>query len=136
MKIVRKERGERLHKKSNLSLIKNSAYRTVSGFPDMEFVDQHNVGVIGVVNMLKKPDFHFSHGGSLAGSFLILDIEAVSVDGVFGGEYYFDNELPDVFVFNRDMIEEDRGGFERKIIVGDKVDNLLGKLPVFDSVGA
>ena len=62
-------------------MIKNSAYRTVSGFPDMEFVDQHNVVVIGVVNMLEKPDFHFSHGGSPTGSFFVLDIEAVPVDG-------------------------------------------------------
>ena len=101
----------------------------------MEFVDQYNVGVVGV-NMLEKPDFHFSHGGSPTGSFFILDIEAVSVDGEFGGKYYFDNELPDVFVFNRDMIEENGGGFERKIIVSDEMNDFLGESPVFDGIWA
>ena len=100
----------------------------------MEFVDQYNVGVVGVVNMLEKPDFHFSHGGSPTGSFFVLDIKAVSVDGVFGGKNYFNNELPDVFVSDGDMIKEDRGGFKREIIVGDKMDNFLSKFPVFSSV--
>ena len=41
-----------------------------------------------------------------------------------------------MFFFNWDVIEEYGGGFERKIVIRDKVDDLLGELPVFDSIGA
>ena len=53
--------------------------------------------MVGVVDVFEKPDFHFSHGGSSTGSFFVLDVNAVSVDGVFGGKNYFNNELPNVF---------------------------------------
>ena len=41
-----------------------------------------------------------------------------------------------MLLFDWDVIEEYGGRLERKIIVGDEVDNLLGKLPVFDSIRA
>ena len=92
--------------------------------------------MVGVVDVFEKPDFHFSHGGSLTGSFFILDIKAVSVDGVFGGKNYFNNKLTNVFVSDGDMIKEDRGGFKREIVVGDKMNNFLSKSPVFDGIWA
>ena len=34
------------------------------------------------------------------------------------------------------MIKEDRGGFKREIVVGDKMNNFLSESPVFDSIWA
>ena len=65
-----------------------------------------------------------------------MDIQTVLIDGVLGSQDNLDNELPDVLLFDWDVIEEYGGRLERKIIVGDEVDDLLGKLPVFDSVRA
>ena len=73
----------------------------------MEFVDQDDVGMVGVIDMFEQSNFHFSHRGSMTGAFIVLNIKTVSVDGVFGGEDYFDNELSDVFVPDGDMVEED-----------------------------
>ena len=92
--------------------------------------------MVGVVDVFKESDFHFSHGGSSTGTFFVLDVEAVSVNGVFGGKDYFNNELPNVFVSDGYMIEEDGGGFKREIVVGDKMNNFLSKSPVFDGIWA
>ena len=41
-----------------------------------------------------------------------------------------------MFFLYWDVIEEYGGGFKWKIVICDKVDDLLGELPVFDSIGA
>jgi hypothetical protein len=92
--------------------------------------------MVGVIDMFEQSNLHFSHGGSLTRTFVILNVKTVSVNGVFGGKDYFDNELSDVFVPNGDMIEEDGGGFKRKVKVSDKMNNFLSKSPVFYGIGA
>ena len=107
----------------------------MSGFPDVKFVSKNNIGIVCVVYVLEESDFHFSHGGSPTGTSFILDIKTVPIDGVLGSQDNLNNELPDVLLFDWDVIEEYGGRLERKIIVGDKVDDLLGELSVFDSIG-
>ena len=102
----------------------------------MEFVDQDDVGRVGVIDMFEQSNFHFSHRWSMTGAFIVLNVKAVSVNGVFGDKDYFDNELSNVFVPDGDMVEEDGGGFKRKIIVSDKMNNFLSKSPVFYGIGA
>ena len=92
--------------------------------------------MVGVIDVFKQSNLHFSHGGSSTGTFIILNVKAVSVNGVFGGKDYFNNELPNVFISDGDMIEEDGGGFKREIVVGDKMNNFLSESPVFDSIWA
>ena len=55
-------------------------------FPDVEFVSENNVGMIGVVYMFKKLNLHLSHRGRLAGASCVLNIEAIAVDSVFCGK--------------------------------------------------
>ena len=64
-----------------------------------------------------------------------MDIQTVPINGVLGSKDNLSNKLSDVLLLDWDVIEEYGGGLERKIIVGDEVDILLGKLPVFDSIG-
>ena len=92
--------------------------------------------MVGIIDVFEQSNLHFSHGGSSTGTFIILNVKAVSVNGVFGGKDYFDNELSNVFVPDGDMVEEDGGGFKRKIIISDKMNNFLSKSPVFYGIGA
>ena len=57
------------------------------------------------------------------------------IDGVLGIQDNLSNKLSNVLLLYWDVIENYRGRLERKIIVGDKVDDLLGELSVFDSIG-
>ena len=88
----------------------------MSGFPDMKFVNKNNIGMVCVVYVLEESDFHFSHGGRPTGSSYILDIQTVPINGVLGSQDNLDNELPDVLLFDWDVIEEYGGGLEMKII--------------------
>ena len=103
----------------------------VHRLPYMVLVDKGYVGMVGVINMLNE-----SHGRGVASIIRILNIEAVTVYGKFGCQDYFNNKLPYVFFFNRDVVEEYRGWFKWEVVVGDKVDDLLGKLPVFNGIWA
>ena len=53
-----------------------------------------------------------------------------------GSQDNLNDKLSCVLLFDWNVIKEYGGGLERKIIVGDEGDNLVGKLPVFDSVRA
>ena len=121
---------------SNLSLVQDSAHRTMGGFPYVESIGKNNIGMICIINVLEESDLHFSQGGNSTGSSFILNIQTVPVYGEFGGKDDLDNELHDVLLFDRDVIEEYRGRFKGKSVTSDEVDNFLGELPVSDSIGA
>ena len=92
--------------------------------------------MVGVIDVFEQCNLHLSHGGSSTRTFVISNVKTVSVNGVFGGKDYFDNELSNVFVSDGDMIEEDGGGFKREIVISDKINNFLSKSPVFDGIWA
>ena len=91
--------------------------------------------MVGVIDVFEQSNLHFSHGGSPTGSFFVLDIQNVPINGVLCSQDNLNNKLSDVILLDWDVIIKYGRGLERKIIVGDKVDDLLGELSVFDSIG-
>ena len=45
---------------SNLSLVQDSAHRTMGGFPYVESIGKNNIGMICIINVLKESDLHFT----------------------------------------------------------------------------
>ena len=105
-------------------------------FPDVEFVSENNVGMIGVVYVFEKSNLHLPHRGRPAGASCVLNIKAIMVDSVFSGKNNFDYKLFDMFLFDWNMVKKYGGGFQWDYIVGYEVCYFFSELPVFDGVWA
>ena len=56
--------------------------------------------------------------------------------GIFSGKNDFYDKLFYVLFFYRDMVEENGGGFEGKVIFSDEMDDFLSEFPIFSNVWA
>ena len=77
----------------------------------MEFASENNVGMIGVVYVFKKSNFHLPHRGGPARAPWVLNIKAIVIDSIFCSKNNFSYKLFNMLLSDWNVVKKYGGGF-------------------------